>query len=76
MLQSIIAACLTVATLMLLQQLQGFSIAANLVRNVRLGVWAIPLGVVSLLYFRRTLRISGPKAYALTLYMLLALVFS
>ena len=46
------------------------------VRNVRLGVWAIPLGVVSLLYFRRTLRISGPKAYALTLYMLLALVFS
>ena len=45
-------------------------------RNVRLGVWAIPLGVVSLLYFRRTLRISGPKAYALTLYMLLALVFS
>ena len=71
----IIAACLTVATLMLLQQLQGFSIA-NPVRNVRLGVWAIPLGVVSLLYFRRTLRISGPKAYALTLYMLLALVFS
>ena len=67
--------CLTVATLMLLQQLQGFSIA-NPVRNVRLGVWAIPLGVVSLLYFRRTLRISGPKAYALTLYMLLALVFS
>ena len=62
----IIAACLTVATLMLLQQLQGFSIA-NPVRNVRLGVWAIPLGVVSLLYFRRTLRISGPKAYALTL---------
>ena len=60
---------------MLLQQLQGFSIA-NPVRNVRLGVWAIPLGVVSLLYFRRTLRISGPKAYALTLYMLLALVFS
>ena len=56
----IIAACLTVATLMLLQQLQGFSIA-NPVRNVRLGVWAIPLGVVSLLYFRRTLRISGPR---------------
>jgi O-antigen ligase len=31
---------------------------------------------VSLLYFRRTLNVSGPKAYALTVYMLLALVFS
>ncbi len=43
---------------------------------MRLGVWAIPFGVVSLLYFRRTLNVSGPKAYALTVYMLLALVFS
>ncbi|KAG1241157.1 hypothetical protein G6F68_016966 [Rhizopus microsporus] len=39
---------------MLLEQLQGFSVA-NPLRNVRLGVWAIPFGGVSLLYFRRTL---------------------
>ncbi len=71
----IVAACLAVATLMLLEQLQGFSVS-NPLRNVRLGVWAIPFGVVSLLYFRRTLNVSGPKAYALTVYMLLALVFS
>ncbi len=71
----IVAACLAVATLMLLEQAQGFSVA-NPLRNVRLGVWAIPFGVVSLLYFRRTLNVSGPKAYALTVYMLLALVFS
>lgn len=71
----IVAACLAVATLMLAEQLQGFSVA-NPLRNVRLGVWAIPFGVVSLLYFRRTLNVSGPKAYALTVYMLLALVFS
>ncbi|MGS1010278.1 O-antigen ligase family protein [Achromobacter anxifer] len=71
----IVAACLAVATLMLVEQLQGFSVA-NPLRNVRLGVWAIPFGVVSLLYFRRTLNVSGPKAYALTVYMLLALVFS
>lgn len=71
----IVAACLAVATLMLLEQLQGFSVS-NPLRNVRLGVWAIPFGVVSLLTFRRTLNVSGPKAYALTLYMLLALVFS
>ena len=71
----IVAACLAVATLMLLEQAQGFSVA-NPLRNVRLGVWAIPMGVVSLLYFRRTLNVSGPKAYALTLYMVMALVFS
>jgi len=71
----IVAACLAVATLMLAEQLQGFSVS-NPLRNVRLGVWAIPLGVVSLLYFRRTLNVTGPKAYALTVYMLLALVFS
>jgi O-antigen ligase len=71
----IVAACLAVATLMLLEQVQGFSVS-NPLRNVRLGVWAIPFGVVSLLYFRRTLNVSGPKAYALTVYMLLALVFS
>jgi len=71
----IVAACLAVATLMLLEQLQGFSVS-NPLRNVRLGVWAIPFGVVSLLYFRRTLNVSGPKAYALTLYMVMALVFS
>jgi len=71
----IVAACLAVATLMLLEQMQGFSVS-NPLRNVRLGVWAIPFGVVSLLYFRRTLNVSGPKAYALTVYMLLALVFS
>ncbi|MFF7399652.1 O-antigen ligase family protein [Achromobacter sp. NPDC008082] len=71
----IVAACLAVATLMLLEQAQGFSVS-NPLRNVRLGVWAIPFGVVSLLYFRRTLNVSGPKAYALTVYMLLALVFS
>ncbi|CAB3872506.1 O-antigen ligase family protein [Achromobacter mucicolens] len=71
----IVAACLAVATLMLLEQATGFSVA-NPLRNVRLGVWAIPMGVVSLLYFRRTLNVSGPKAYALTLYMVMALVFS
>ncbi len=70
----IVAACLAVATLMLLEQAQGFSVA-NPLRNVRLGVWAIPFGVVSLLYFRRTLNVSGPKAYALTVYMLLAWCF-
>ena len=32
--------------------------------------------MVSLLSFRKTLNVSGPKAYALTVYMLLALVFS
>jgi O-antigen ligase len=71
----IVAACLAVATLMLLEQAQGFSVA-NPLRNVRLGVWAIPMGVVSLLYFRRTLNVTGPKAYALTVYMVMALVFS
>ncbi|QVQ27213.1 O-antigen ligase family protein [Achromobacter deleyi] len=71
----IVAASLAVATLMLLEQAQGFSVA-NPLRNVRLGVWAIPMGVVSLLYFRRTLNVSGPKAYALTVYMVMALVFS
>lgn len=71
----IVAACLAVATLMLLEQATGFSVA-NPLRNVRLGVWAIPMGVVSLLYFRRTLNVSGPKAYAMTLYMVMALVFS
>lgn len=71
----IVAASLAVATLMLLEQATGFSVA-NPLRNVRLGVWAIPMGVVSLLYFRCTLNVSGPKAYALTLYMVMALVFS
>lgn len=71
----IVAASLAVATLMLAEQATGFSVA-NPLRNVRLGVWAIPMGVVSLLYFRRTLNVSGPKAYALTLYMVMALVFS
>lgn len=71
----IVASCVAVATFMLIEQLAGFSLS-NPVRNVRLGVWAIPFGVVSLLYFRRTLNISGPKAYLLTVYMLLALVFS
>ena len=71
----IVAASLAVATLMLLEQATGFSVA-NPLRNVRLGVWAIPMGVVSLLYFRRTLNVSGPKAYMLTLYMVMALVFS
>ena len=71
----IVAASLAVATLMLLEQATGFSVA-NPLRNVRLGVWAIPMGVVSLLYFRRTLNVSGPKAYALPLYMVMALVFS
>ncbi|MGE8618468.1 MAG: O-antigen ligase family protein [Achromobacter spanius] len=71
----IVAACLFVAAQMLLEQAMGFSVADPL-RNVRLGVWAIPFGVVSLLTFRRTLNVSGPKAYALTLFMLLALVFS
>lgn len=71
----IVAACVAVAALMLLEQAQGFSVS-NPLRNVRLGVWAIPFGVVSLLYFRRTLNVTGPKAYALTVFMLLALVFS
>ncbi|WP_291383442.1 MULTISPECIES: O-antigen ligase [Achromobacter] len=71
----IVAASLAVATLMLVEQAAGFSVA-NPLRNVRLGVWAIPMGVVSLLYFRRTLNVSGPKAYMLTLYMVMALVFS
>jgi len=71
----IVAACLAVSTFMLLEQARGFSIS-NPVRNVQLGIWAIPSGVVSLLYFRRTLNVSGPKAYALTVYMLMALVFS
>lgn len=71
----IVASCLAVATLMLAEQLTGFSVS-NPLRNVRLGVWAIPFGVVSLLYFRRTLNVSGTKAYLLTLYMVMALVFS
>ena len=56
----IVAACLAVATLMLLEQLQGFSVA-NPLRNVRLGVWAIPFGVVSLLYLS-LIHISPGKA--------------
>ncbi len=71
----IVVSCVAVATFMLVEQMAGFSLS-NPVRNVRLGVWAIPFGVVSLLYFRRTLNVSGPKAYLLTVYMLLALVFS
>lgn len=71
----IVAASLAVAALMLVEQAAGFSVA-NPLRNVRLGVWAIPMGVVSLLYFRRTLNVSGPKAYALILFMVMALVFS
>ncbi|SIT28623.1 O-antigen ligase [Achromobacter sp. MFA1 R4] len=71
----IVAAGLAVATLMLLEQAQGFSVS-NPLRNVRLGVWAIPMAVVSLLYFRRTLNVTGPKAYFLILFMVMALVFS
>ncbi|WP_454691089.1 O-antigen ligase family protein [Achromobacter aloeverae] len=66
---------LAVSTIMLGQQAVGFS-TAEPVRDVSLGIWVLPLSIVSLLYFREQLGWKPRTAYLMTLYMLMALVFS
>ncbi len=66
---------LAVSTIMLGEQAVGFSTTEPL-RNVSLGIWVLPLSIVSLLYFREALDLKPRTAYLMTLYMLMALVFS
>ncbi|MFC4275073.1 O-antigen ligase family protein [Achromobacter aloeverae] len=66
---------LAVSTIMLGQQVVGFNTAEPL-RDVSLGIWVLPLSIVSLLYFRQHLGLKPRTAYLMTLYMLMALVFS
>ncbi|GAA4330584.1 hypothetical protein GCM10023144_18400 [Pigmentiphaga soli] len=73
--RTIVLSGVAVATLMLGEQLGGFSISQPL-RDVRLGVWALPFAMVSIILFPRTLRLGRIAGYALTLYLLLALVMS
>jgi O-antigen ligase len=71
----LVGAGVAVSLYMLAEQLHGFSVA-NPVRDVRLGVWVIPFSVVSLLYFRADLKLKVSTAYAMILFMMMALVFS
>jgi O-antigen ligase len=71
----IVAAGVSVSIFMLVEQLNGFSIS-NPVRDLSLGVWIIPFSVVSLLYFRTDLNLKVTTAYAMILFMIMALIFS
>jgi O-antigen ligase len=66
---------LAVSTIMLAQQVVGFN-ADEPLRDLSLGVWVLPLSIVSLLYFRKHLGLKPRTAYLMTVYMLMGLVFS
>lgn len=72
---AIVITGVTVSTIMLAQQVVGFSTSEPL-RDVSLGIWVLPLSVVSILYFREVLGLKQRTAYFLMMYMFMALVFS
>lgn len=72
---AIVFSGIAVSTLMLIEQALGFS-TSDPVRDVSLGIWALPMSIVSILYFRDTLGLKHRTAYLLTMYMFMALVFS
>jgi O-antigen ligase len=71
----IVASGVSVSLFMLVEQLNGFSIS-HPVRDLSLGIWVIPFAVVSLLYFRTELNLKVTTAYAMILFMIIALIFS
>jgi O-antigen ligase len=72
---TIVFSGITVSTLMLAKQAIGFS-TVEPVRDVNLGIWALPMSIVSILYFREVLGLKSRTAYILMMYMFMALVFS
>ncbi|ANN78861.1 O-antigen ligase family protein [Bordetella flabilis] len=72
---AIVISGITVSTLMLAKQAVGFS-TVDPVRDVNLGIWALPMSIVSILYFREALGLKSRTAYVLMMYMFMALVFS
>jgi O-antigen ligase len=72
---AIVASGITVSVLMLAKQAMGFS-TAEPVRDLNLGIWALPMSIVSLLYFREMLGLKQRTAYFLIMFMFMALVFS
>ncbi|SAI65537.1 Lipid A core-O-antigen ligase and related enzymes [Bordetella ansorpii] len=72
---TIVASGLAVSTLMVAKQMAGFS-TIEPVRDANLGVWVLPMAVVSILYFRQPLGLKPRTAYLMILYMVVALVFS
>jgi O-antigen ligase len=72
---AIVLSGITVSILMLSKQVMGFN-TAEPVRDVSLGVWVLPMSVVSLLYFRESFNLTPRAAYMLMMLMLVALVFS
>jgi O-antigen ligase len=66
---------IAVSLIMVGEVAYGFG-ALDPVRDVRLGIWVLPLSLVSLIYFREELGIKQRTAYAMGTFMLVALVFS
>lgn len=72
---TIVAAGLTVSALMIIKVALGFS-TVDPVRDVNLGIWALPMSITSILYFREVLGLKSRTAYFLIMFMFMALVFS
>lgn len=72
---TIVASGVAVSVQMLAQQIIGFSLVEP-VRDPNLGIWALPMAVVSILYFREQLRLQPRTAYLLIMFLVMALVFS
>ncbi|ARP87426.1 O-antigen ligase family protein [Bordetella genomosp. 9] len=72
---TIVFSGMTVSSLMLIKQLIGFS-TVDPVRDVNLGIWILPMSIVSILYFREELGLKSRTAYLFMMFMFLALVFS
>jgi O-antigen ligase len=72
---AIVLSGLTVSALMIIKVALGFS-TVEPVRDVNLGIWAIPMSITSILYFRDMLGLKSRTAYFLIMFMFMALVFS
>jgi O-antigen ligase len=72
---AIVASGIAVSIQMIGTQLTSFS-TVDPARNVDLGIWAIPMSICSILYFREALGLKSRTAYMLMMFMLVALVFS
>lgn len=64
-----------VSTLMFAKQAAGFS-TVDPVRDANLGIWVLPMSMVSILYFRQQLGLTQRAAYLLITYLFVGLVFS
>jgi hypothetical protein len=49
---------------------------AEPVRDLNLGIWVLPMSIISLIYFREALGLKQRTAYFLIMFMFMALVFS